>query len=295
MAKQSDDYFANIELLGDAIGLLIGDRNEEFDLERALRLFQLKCWLINKFELTTSFNWSKKLFTSLSIGVAERANRLSHLTPAERFTLLFSTGSRQGLINHAFDDKDFFYLIRATWNPFRKDDVKHDYDDIRFLNNYTRLRFALCSNSNIQPSRNNAEILLSKGTMEPYCSESTIKIISKERRCREMFLFVLDVHYPNFLQFEPSRVKTYNKLKTDAEDQDYFREFFSKVKYLTNVLDTDLAEKLASFWPNLETQEIPPLDPLTQGQLDIAGIKPSRRRSAETTKLAVRQTPVGSK
>jgi hypothetical protein len=91
MAKQSDDYFASIELVGHAIGLLIGDRDEEFDLERALRLFQLKCWLINRFETTVSFNWSKKIFTSMSIGVVERRNRLSHLIPAERFTLIFST------------------------------------------------------------------------------------------------------------------------------------------------------------------------------------------------------------
>ena len=83
MVKKSDDYFADIELIGDAIGLLIGDRKEDFALERPVRLFQLKCWLIDRSKTIHSFNRSKKIFASLSISVEERARRLSHLTPSE--------------------------------------------------------------------------------------------------------------------------------------------------------------------------------------------------------------------
>jgi hypothetical protein len=60
MVKKSDDYFADIELIGDAIGLLIGDRKEDFALERPLRLFQLKCWLIDRSKTIHSFNRSKR-------------------------------------------------------------------------------------------------------------------------------------------------------------------------------------------------------------------------------------------
>ena len=37
---------AALRLVGDAIKLLIGDRKEDFVLEKALRLFQFKVWLL---------------------------------------------------------------------------------------------------------------------------------------------------------------------------------------------------------------------------------------------------------
>jgi hypothetical protein len=294
MLKRSDDYFADIELVGDAIRLLIGDRDEDFALERALRLFQLKCWLIDRIKLIHSFNRSKKIFALLSISVAERSRRFTLLTPSERLALLYSS-KLQGLINYAFKDKDFFTLMRIRWQPFRSDDVKPDYDEIKLLNNYTRLRFRLYSNKNILPSRNNADVLFGIGTLEPYCSESKIKTISRDRRCRELFLFVLETKYPNFLQFGTNRAKAHKQLMTDCSDKDLFRKLFGMVKYLASILDEDLSEILAEFWSHLEPQEIAPLEPLTQHQLDVAGIKPTRRRSAETTKLAARQMPIGSK
>src|SRR3984957_8409433 len=284
MVKKSDDYFADIELIGDAIGVLIGDRKEDFALERPLRLFQLKCWLIDRSKTIHSFNRSKKIFASLSISVGERARRLSHLTPSERLALLFSS-KLHGLINYAFEDGDFFRLSRIRWQPFRSDDVKFAYDEIKLLNTYTCLRFKLLSNKDIMPSRNNAEALFGNGTLRPYCSECKIKLISQYRRSRELFLFVLESQRSDFLQFGINHIKLYNQFKADAEDKDWFREFFAQVKYLAAILDADLAKRLDGFWPNLEPQQIPPLEPLTQQQLDIAGVKPSRQRSAETTKV----------
>jgi len=82
MATMNDVYFADIELVGDAVELLIGSREEEFPLERALRLFQFKSWLLDGSKTSGSFSRSALIFAAIAISVKENSKRFNNLTPS---------------------------------------------------------------------------------------------------------------------------------------------------------------------------------------------------------------------
>lgn len=108
-------------------------------------------------------------------------------------------------------------------------------------------------------------------------------------------MFLIETNYPAFLQLPLKYHDVYRQTKDEAEKRDDLIAFFAPAKYLVSKLDNDLSSRLAKFWPTLEPKEIAALEPLTQDQLDVAGIRPSRRRSAETIKKVKRALPTGSK
>ena len=175
---------AALSLVGDAIKLLIGDREEDFDLEKALRLFQLKMWLLEGAKENSSFRRAALIFASLAIyQEQESTSRYSRLTPSEELILAFASRKLRPLIDRAFEHCTIFGLTQIWSLPFMQADVEEHRKEIEVLNALTRSRLRLHF-TGMDPSVNNGALLLGSGPDSKGRSERTSKSIRAKRRER---------------------------------------------------------------------------------------------------------------
>jgi hypothetical protein len=296
----------NYDPLGDAIKLLIGEREERFSLEKPLRLFQFRTWLVDYRKEATSFRDGGFIFTLLQSWKLERPRRQTRLAPSELLARSIRSEQLRPLFDATLKQYSLLGLARNTWAPLRERDIKDDRAEIDHLNELTRCRLRLHYTVDIEPSRNNGLFLLSAltpATPGPRINKkpgaTKLKKIRKIRRLRESFLFS-ELKYEKLVWYPQTTklVDTYNILlefmNNEARDVQYLRQYFSYAKALISILDHDTAKRLSFFWPKLEAAEIPLFDPVTLEELDIAGLKPRVRRSAEVTRKAGRQLASGS-
>jgi hypothetical protein len=293
----------NYDPLGDAIKLLIGERPEKFPLERPLRLFQFRTWLVDHCKEARSFRDGGFIFTLLESRRIERSRRKQRAAPSQRLVQSINSDRLRPLFDATLERYSLLGLALTAWAPLRERDIHADRLAIEHLNELTRCRLRLHHTAGIEPSRNNGLLV-----MNALCPETPgmnkrpgvtkVKKIRRARRVRESFLFAAR-DFELIWQFPEDRSITdaYSNLlkivSIQAQDVEYLRSYFAYVKALMAILDDEAAKHLNLFWAQLPVASIPYFEPLTSEELDIAGLKPRVRRSAEITKKATRQSTPG--
>jgi len=122
--------------VGDAIKLLVGGRESEFDHERALRWFQFKYWLLNDVKQTEkrekrSFGTTAMIYCALVI--RQRTNDMKKKRPGMPASYYWREVAREldikKLINLAFQkDRSAFSLAETNWLPFWTTDETEKYE-----------------------------------------------------------------------------------------------------------------------------------------------------------------------
>jgi hypothetical protein len=154
----------NYDPLGDAIKLLIGERPEKFSLERSLRLFQFRTWLVDYRKEATSFRDGGFIFTLLQSWRLERSRRQTRLAPSELLAHSIRSEQLRPLFDAVLKQSSLLGLARNSWAPLRERDIKDDRAKIEHLNDLTRCRLRLHYTVDIEPSRNNGLLLLRAST-----------------------------------------------------------------------------------------------------------------------------------
>jgi hypothetical protein len=296
----------NYDHLGEAIKLLIGEREERFSLEKPLRLFQFRTWLVDSRKEATSFRDGRFVFTLLQSWTLDRPRRPTRLAPSELLARSIRSDQLRPLFDAVLKRSSLLGLARNSWAPIHERDIKDDRAKIEHLNELTRCRLRLHYTVDIEPSRNNGLLLLRAPTsampgprINKKPGATKLKKLRQIRRLRELFLFSA-LKYEKLLWYPQTTrsIDTYLELlefvNNEARDVPYLRQYFSYAKALISILDHETAKRLSFFWPKLEAAEIPPFSPVIMEELDIAGIKRRVRRSAEVTRKAERQLASGS-
>jgi hypothetical protein len=132
-----------LALVGDAIKLLIGAREEKFAHEKELKLFQFKAWLIDWRREQTCFRTSGIVFTALAVKQFDLNSRHPRSLPSERFMRSFSSERLRPLIDRTLFRQSLHHFVSIGWLPYRESDVKKDLDHILLLNALTECRGGL--------------------------------------------------------------------------------------------------------------------------------------------------------
>jgi hypothetical protein len=114
--KQED-----VDEVGAAIRLLIGAGNESFQLERELRLFQFKAWLLGG-PSRHSFRQSALLFATILMSVRQGQRKFSLLTSSEVIVLAMMSRELRPLIDYAFNKHkiSLYRLTQIRFHPSEK-------------------------------------------------------------------------------------------------------------------------------------------------------------------------------
>jgi hypothetical protein len=221
----------NYDPLGDAIKLLIGERPEEFSLERPLRLFQFRTWLVDDGKEAKSFRDGGFIFTLLESRRIERSHRSQRVAPSERLVQSITSHRLRPLFDATLEHYSLLGLALRVWAPLRERDIQADRVEIEYLNELTRCRLRLHHTANIEPSRNNGLLVmnvLSSGSSgsNKRAGATKVKEIRKARRVRESFLFAT-LTYKQMSWFPDDRSTTeaytnlLNIITTQAQDVEY--------------------------------------------------------------------------
>lgn len=284
----------DVKEVGGAIRLLIGARGESFHLERELRLFQFKAWLLRDTPSSDLFRWSALLFATHVVTDQQTQRKFLPLASSEAIVLAMMSGKLRSLIDYAFNKQTFYNLTRISFQPHIEAHRKKPLEEISVLNALTRFRVRLHFTKRMTPSINNGIALLSNAKDETQLGKTNAKALRRKRRAREAFLYATQ-HCPEMTQLPPKRVEIVGALKSEVRETEHIKEYFALSKSLMKILDKDAAQAFEQYWSNLLPVDIPPLQSVSEEEMDEAGIGPHPRRSANATKLAKRQAPTGSK
>jgi hypothetical protein len=284
-----------LALVGDAIKLLIGAREEHFAHEKELKLFRFKAWLIDRRREQTCFRTSGIVFTALAVKQFELNNRQPRSSPSERFIRSFSSERLRPLVDSMLLGQSLHRFVLIHWLPYLESDVKKDLDHILLLNALTECRVRLHWTEGFNPSKNNGVLLFVAGDYGRKCKERKIEDIRARRRTRESFLYLAAFKYNNIMTFSDEQDAILTRLGEEAAEKEHLKSYFADVKALVEILDPPAAKNLANWWAELSPGAIPLLERVTEEELNLAGIRPSARRSPETTNLGHRQAPPGAK
>jgi hypothetical protein len=286
--KQED-----VDEVGAAIRLLIGAGNESFELERELRLFQFKAWLLG-FPGRYSFPRSALLFATIL--VTARHRKFSLLTSSEAIVLAMMSRELRPLIDYAFNKHKLpLYQLTQIWfHPYKEAHRKKPLEGISVLNALTRFRLRLHFTKRMTPSINNGLALLSSAEVDTKAGRTSAKALRQRMRVQEAFLYAAQ-NYPEMMFLPPKPAEIFGALKREMRETERINEYFALSKSLMKILDEDAAQAFERYWGNLPLVDIPPLQPVSEEEMDEAGIGPRYRRSAKVTKLAKLQAPTGSK
>jgi hypothetical protein len=142
----------NYDPLGDAIKLLIGEREERYSLEKPLRLFQFRTWLVGSRKEPTSFRDGRFIFTLLQSWGLERSRRPARLAPSELLARSIRSEQLRPLFDAVLKQSSLLVLARNSWAPLRERDITDDRAEINHLNELTSCRLRLHYTVDIEPS-----------------------------------------------------------------------------------------------------------------------------------------------
>jgi hypothetical protein len=274
--------------------LLIGARDESFEWETELRLFQFKAWLLGVTPSSASFRRSALLFATLLVSARQKQRRFSLLASSEALVLAMMSRELRPLIDLAFKARVLYDLTQISFHPYKEADRKKPLEEISALNALTQFRLRLRFTKRMTPSINNGIALLSNSKDDTQLGRTNAKALRRRRRAREAFLYAAqNCHEMMFLPPKPADVV--GALKSEVRETERIKEYFALSKSLMKILDVDAAEAFEGHWNDMPPVDIPPLEPVSVEEMDEAGIGPRPRRGAKETKLAKRQAPTGSK
>jgi hypothetical protein len=240
--------------LAKAVEALVRDEKPVSELERPLRLFQLRYWLIDDEETQVSFRDAGLLFCAATIRQEARTLR-QRFRGAGGFELMLLTISRQRLrwlINEVFGRKYTIYdLTKTPLIPYDDQKAQKTKNEIQILNALTRFRLRLNETNGFEPSLNNSTQLLYRSKLEESCSPTTSKEIERRRRERSAFAFVA-AEYGNstsgLLDVYLDVVTEYTESFDSAESQDHkenvLRDYFARLKYILPTVNEESADEL---------------------------------------------------
>jgi hypothetical protein len=186
----------NYDALGDAIRLLIGERAEKFSLEKPLRLFQFRTWLVDDRKEERSFRDGGFIFTLLESRRIERSRRRRRAAPSQRLVQSINSHRLRPLFDSTLEHYSLLGLALTVRSPVRERDIQADRMAIEHLNELTRCRLRLHYTADIEPSRNNGLLVmnaLSSETagMNKRPGVTKVKEIRKEDACVNLFFLLL--------------------------------------------------------------------------------------------------------
>ena len=280
--KQED-----VDEVGAAIRLLIGAGDESFQLERELRLFQFKAWLLGG-PSRRSFRQSALLFATILMSVRQGQRKFSLLTSSEVIVLAMMSRELRPLIDYAFNEHkiSLYQLTQIRFHPYREAHRKKPLEEISVLNALTKFRLCLHFTKGMTPSINNGVALFSNAKVDTKRGRTKAMALRQRMRVQEAFLYAAQ-HYPAMMLI-PLKPSFVGALKSELRETELIKEYFALSKSLMKILDKDAALAFERHWGNLPLVDIPPLQPVSEQEMDEAGIRPSYRRSAKETNLAKR-------
>jgi hypothetical protein len=290
------------------LNVLIGNTEESFDHERALRTLQLQAWLLGTEGRQQEFGRAALVFAAAqsSTYMARMEFKRRGNTPTDLFLRAFASEALENIIDECFDEPEpLYHLLRMSPVWLRQssyDKMRKDVDD---LNELTAIR--------LRPNETQRALKFSHAVklynkIGPSLSEST-KIgesqiwenLNKRRENdRDVFLFAAARVAPQLLQmeFDPAKPnyvvaaeKLLGQLGKRSKRTEPFRALCCAAKAIASALDSQrLLSDLTRVWSKIP-MKMPKLEPLPSNL-----IEPKIKRHATEKKTAGRQpTTLGRK
>jgi hypothetical protein len=275
--------------LGRAVRLLLGERDERFEAERDLRMFQFQTWLLGT---GSQFRRAGLIFASALISDHVLRRERKHGLPASAcFLHAFASEQLEGVIDRCFDQSTLHDLVRSIPFPLMKGPHDGALQDIAHLNALTEIRVRL-HHSGEPPTLNRAKELF-PGLVPNGPARTKLGEIHGKRSSREPFLYAASRVAPQFLTMDfPADAKKTTIISADGllsqvrakvGQLEAFRDLCGVAKAVATIIQSPLSAELSGGWADIEPR-VPTVEPIPNDLLDK---RP--RRSAEETKAGRRQ------
>jgi hypothetical protein len=273
-----------INEFADSIKLLMGDRNELFADECALKMFQFQNWLLTRgtdlketvstIQYEKSFLRGGRIFTIAVISevvAAHRSRATRALSASDQFLLVFADQRVRGLVDRYFERPFLLHSVfKISDFPLHKSDYTSALAEIGRLNDLIRVRMQLGPTESL----NNA--------LKIYCatrksiSRSTISPIHRSRLQRQPFLFAAAAVAPRYLDLDfevpKKRVEAdpfmtaqalLSQMAEKAKNHAAFRSLCAAAKAVATGLESSILPDLKDVWsaldPDLKSLRLTPI------------------------------------